>query len=277
MHGLRQEYDSRHRHGMLPSSRSSSVAGSRPTTADSWQAYPHQPHITVQPSQTPMHSSTSLNSGDAASDIPQTVSLSWPFAQSPAPHVVATHGPSQSLVQQQPRRHKHDGIAGQQAHTGRSGSELHSAVTAIGTSLQEHQQTLSPIRTQQSTSSRTRSAHSQRILERLISVAKPGNMSPGTQAQQGVTRQTSASSPKSAARRVLYPTAPAVSSGSVNQTGRLAAADPTEAAGASRKPRLLPSHFDLFDSDSSSEDQDGSQQVDRSLQRRSLSQVLCHM
>ena len=113
MHGLRQEYDSRHRHGMLPSSRSSSVAGSRPTTADSWQAY-----ITVQPSQTPMHSSSSLSCGDAASDIAQTVNSSWPFAQSPAPHAVATHGASQSLVQQQPRRHRHDGIAGQQAHTG---------------------------------------------------------------------------------------------------------------------------------------------------------------
>ena len=248
MHGLKQEYDNRHRHGTLPSSRSSSVAGSRPTTADSWQAYPHQSRITAQPSQPPLQTSSSLSADGAASQNAQTVNPSWPFAQSPAPESLAAHGTYQSLVQ--PQQHNHGGIAGQQPHRPKRISEFHSAVTAMGqgTSLQEHQQTLSPIRTQQSISN-SRSAHSQRILERLISVAKPGNMSPSTQAQHSIVRQTTESSPKPAARRVLYPAAAADSSGSLNHTGQFAKADTAEAAGALRKTRLLPSHFDLFDSE----------------------------
>lgn len=265
MHGLRQEYDNRQRHGTLPSSRSSSVAGSRPTTADSWQAYPHHSRITAQPSQPPLQPSSSLSADGAASQNAQTVNPSWPFAQSPAPESLAAHGTYQSLVLQQPQQHIHGGIAGQQPHRPKRISESHSAVTAMGqgTSLQEHQQALSPIRTQQSisNSTRTRSAHSQRILERLILVAKPGNMSPSTQAQHSIVRQTTKSSPKPAARRVLYPAAAADSSGSLNHAGQFAPADTAEAAGALRKTRLLPSHFDLFDSDSSSEDEDARQQV----------------
>ena len=281
MHGLRQEYDSRHRHGMLASSRSSSVAGSRPTTADSWPAQPHHSQIAAQPSQLPSHTSSGMSSDATDLHNAQAVSDSWPFAQSPIPATLTGHVMSQSSGLQQSQQQRHHSTGHQQANTGRAASDLHSATAVAlmdpGVSLQQYQQTLSPIRTQQtiSSSASTRSPHSQRISRRLASVPTAGNLVPGPQPQHGLSQTQQLQlmrladsadpqlSPMSRARRVLYSHARVHSSGTVTQSEKLSAADTAASlvADVSRKARLLPSHFDLFDSESSSEEEDAEDQV----------------
>lgn len=287
MHGLRQEYDIRHKHGLLSASRSSSVAGSRPTTAESWLTYPQQPHLPMQPSQAPAHTS---NHGSAPSQSAHECSTSWPFAQSPIPVSLAAH--STSPTRQQSEKHTAQSAADHGAIHGRSASDLQKAVAAMGSgiSLQEHQQTLSPIRTQRSITSTAsaRSAHSQHILQRLVSVTDSGDQSqavmslshaqqlqhimhPGAAPASPIARlsskiaerqstQTQQLVLKPAAQRELHLAVPAQSTESVNQSPQVSAAA-AQGAAALRKSTLLSNHFDMFDSDTSSEDEDAKHQV----------------
>lgn len=283
MDGLRQEYDNR-RHGILSSSRGSSVAGSRPTTAESWWSNPHQSEINAQvpqPSQRPVIRDSSLLRASHGS------ATSWPFAHSPIPVPLTAHSTLEAVAEQ-PRTAPC--ISVQESR--RSGpSDLQTAVTAADTSISllEHQQSLSPIRTQQSISNSAgiRSAHSQRILDRLASVSSSGDeteaflkLSQNQQLQlvrqpgsakisakfglQTVSVKDSPSqSPKPVPRRVLDLGPPAQSSGSVNQMMQPSTAGtPAAQAGpVSRKAKLLPNHYDMFDSDTSSEEEDTQRQV----------------
>ena len=264
---------------MLASSRSSSTAGSRPTTADNRPDQLHHSQVAAQPSQLPSYTSSGVSSDAIDLHIAQAVSHTWPFAQSLIPATLTGQVMSQPLGLQQSQQQRHHSTGHQQAYTGNAASDLQFAVALMGpgVSLQQYQHTLSPIRTQQtvSSSASTRSPHSQRIAQRLASVPTAGNLAPGPQTQHGLSQTQQLQfvrladsaepqlSPTSRARRVLYPHARVHSTGTVTQSEKLSAADTAASlvADGSRKARLLPSHFDLFDSESSSEEEDSRDQV----------------